>query len=109
MLMGTCAGLFNHLKKKAWLRVFFEFIPEFLFLFCTFGYMCIMIFVKWNIDWHERSLWTEDENPNNLTTVCMFVRVSVSVSLSPSLCLPTCIPMCHSVSQFVCVAVYLFV
>lgn len=68
MLMGTCAGLFNHLKKKAWLRVFFEFIPEFLFLFCTFGYMCIMIFVKWNIDWHERSLWTEDENPNNLTT-----------------------------------------
>lgn len=29
----------------------FEWIPQQIFLLTTFGYMCLLIIVKWNIPW----------------------------------------------------------
>lgn len=29
----------------------FEWIPQQVFFFCTFGYMCILIIYKWTIHW----------------------------------------------------------
>ena len=31
----------------------FEWFPQQLFLLTTFGYMCLLIIVKWNIPWAE--------------------------------------------------------
>ena len=31
--------------------MFFEWIPQQLFFFCTFGYMCVLILYKWTIPW----------------------------------------------------------
>ena len=32
----------------------FEWVPQQLFLLTTFGYMCVLIIVKWNIPWVEQ-------------------------------------------------------
>lgn len=40
-----------------------------IFLLSTFGYMVLMIFIKWNIDYTDRT----DEAPSILTTFLNFV------------------------------------
>jgi len=40
--------------------VWFGFIPEVTFLWCSFGYMCFTILVKWNTDWPAAFLETVD-------------------------------------------------
>nr|WCZ58470.1 vacuolar H(+)-ATPase 100 kDa subunit [Andalucia godoyi] len=51
MLVGVCMGLLNMIYRSDWFDVVVEFIPMFVFLAGTFGYMCILIIIKWNIDW----------------------------------------------------------
>jgi len=54
------------------LLFFFEFVPRFLFLFCTFGYMVIIIIYKWVQDWDTYPPGTD---PPNLvqTMIAMFL------------------------------------
>ena len=47
MTVGLVLQFFNHRYFKDWKHIYFGFIPEFLFLSCTFGYMSIMICAKW--------------------------------------------------------------
>ena len=47
MFAGLFLGLLNHLYFRDWKRVWFEFVPEAVFLMCTFGYMAILILLKW--------------------------------------------------------------
>ncbi|XP_063704995.1 V-type proton ATPase 116 kDa subunit a 1-like [Culicoides brevitarsis] len=47
MLFGVCMSLPNHFHLKRKMNVILEFIPQFLFLVCLFGYMVFMIFFKW--------------------------------------------------------------
>jgi V-type H+-transporting ATPase subunit a len=48
--------LLNSLHFKNYIDVFFEWLPQQIFFFCTFGYMCILIVGKWSIAWgFERS------------------------------------------------------
>jgi V-type H+-transporting ATPase subunit a len=58
VLVGTVqmfAGLFlalnNDVYERNWFKIIFLFVPEFVFLFATFGYMCILIVVKWCTTW----------------------------------------------------------
>ena len=51
MLVGLVLSLLNHLRRKDWRHIWFGFIPEFLFLSCTFGYMATLIIVKWLTPW----------------------------------------------------------
>lgn len=41
----------NSLHFKNYLDFFFEWIPQQIFFFCTFGYMSILIIYKWTIPW----------------------------------------------------------
>lgn len=54
MSLGLLLSLLNHLYFKDLKHVWFGFIPEVVFLWFTFGYMCFMIIVKWNTNWPER-------------------------------------------------------
>ena len=36
---------------RSYLDMIFEWLPQQLFLLSTFGYMCVLIIVKWNIPW----------------------------------------------------------
>jgi len=72
MLFGIMLGLTNDLFWADYLTVFFEFIPRFLFLFCTFGYMIIIIIFKWCQDYDTYPAGTD---PPNLvqTMIAMFL------------------------------------
>ena len=47
------------------LELLSEFIPQIVFLMCTFGYMVILIFIKWNTDFTGRT----SEAPSILNTM----------------------------------------
>lgn len=51
MIFGVCLSACNHIYFKDKISLYFEFIPQLLFLVCTFGYMCLMIVMKWCMFW----------------------------------------------------------
>lgn len=51
MLTGTTIKLLNFINSRKFLFIFIEFIPEFLILGCSFGYLCFMIIYKWCVNW----------------------------------------------------------
>ena len=54
MTFGVGLKTMNAVYNGEWLDVLFECIPMFVFDLCFFGYMCILIFIKWGIDWNQR-------------------------------------------------------
>jgi len=48
--------LLNGIHFRAYYDVFFEFVPRFLFLISTFGYLVFMIFYKWNTNYDTLEL-----------------------------------------------------
>jgi len=51
MTLGLIFSLLNHLHFKDMLHVWFGFIPELVFLMFTFGYMDLLIIIKWCTPW----------------------------------------------------------
>eukprot|EP01103_Thecamoeba_quadrilineata_P002384 TRINITY_DN12348_c0_g1_i1.p1 TRINITY_DN12348_c0_g1~~TRINITY_DN12348_c0_g1_i1.p1 ORF type:complete len:868 (-),score=155.85 TRINITY_DN12348_c0_g1_i1:42-2408(-) len=51
MTLGIIISAFNAIHFRKPYNLFFEFIPQMLFLYCTFGYMCFLIIFKWLINW----------------------------------------------------------
>jgi V-type H+-transporting ATPase subunit a len=54
MLFGVILKASNGIYFGLWENVVFEAIPQFLFMFATFGYMSIAIILKWLTDWTGR-------------------------------------------------------
>eukprot|EP01061_Rhynchopus_euleeides_P030236 TRINITY_DN50299_c0_g1_i1.p1 TRINITY_DN50299_c0_g1~~TRINITY_DN50299_c0_g1_i1.p1 ORF type:complete len:935 (+),score=433.42 TRINITY_DN50299_c0_g1_i1:45-2849(+) len=67
MTLGLFLSLSNHLYFKDHKRIFFGFIPEMVFLFCSFGYMCLMLILKWIQPWENAHT-----APNILETMTNF-------------------------------------
>ncbi|RNF25279.1 putative vacuolar proton-ATPase-like protein [Trypanosoma cruzi] len=67
MLTGNVLSLFNHIYNRELHKAIFLFIPEILFLLCTFGYMSLLIVVKWCTRWENTS-----EAPSILETMTNF-------------------------------------
>jgi V-type H+-transporting ATPase subunit a len=53
MIFGICLKGINSYYFKAPLELFFEFIPQVIFMTILFGYMIILIFIKWSTDWSK--------------------------------------------------------
>jgi len=53
MSVGIFLSLLNHLEYKDWKKVFFQFIPEWIFFQGIFGYLVVCIFFKWATDWPD--------------------------------------------------------
>lgn len=49
MLFGVILSLWNHVHFRRPINIICEFIPQLVFLMALFGYLVIMIFVKWSI------------------------------------------------------------
>ncbi|XP_077993119.1 V-type proton ATPase 116 kDa subunit a 1-like isoform X2 [Glandiceps talaboti] len=47
MMFGVFLSLLNHRFFNKPVNIFCEFIPQVLFLTCMFGYLVLMIFIKW--------------------------------------------------------------
>jgi V-type H+-transporting ATPase subunit a len=54
MTMGICLKGINALYFNSMVDFFCEFIPMILFDVGFFGYMVVLIFIKWNINWESR-------------------------------------------------------
>ncbi|KXS15185.1 V0/A0 complex, 116-kDa subunit of ATPase [Gonapodya prolifera JEL478] len=53
MSFGIILQVWNHLQFKRWVSIFFEFVPQFIFMEAIFGYLCILIVYKWSTDWYS--------------------------------------------------------
>eukprot|EP01106_Pelomyxa_sp_JSP_P000422 TRINITY_DN1059_c0_g2_i2.p1 TRINITY_DN1059_c0_g2~~TRINITY_DN1059_c0_g2_i2.p1 ORF type:complete len:635 (-),score=177.56 TRINITY_DN1059_c0_g2_i2:48-1952(-) len=47
MMVGIFVSLLNNLHWRKWLNIIFEFIPQVVWMMSLFGYLVILIFVKW--------------------------------------------------------------
>ena len=56
MLLGICLRGMNHIYFKDYLGFVFEFIPQIIFMSLLFGYMNIMIIIKWLTVWVDTKM-----------------------------------------------------
>ena len=54
MMLGIFMKGANCLHFKMWVDFWFEFIPQVIFLACLFGYMDLLIVLKWLTDYTGR-------------------------------------------------------
>lgn len=64
MCFGILLSLFNALHFKKYYNVYWEFIPQMLFMLSIFGYMCLLIIIKWCTDYQVP---LSSEQPKYLT------------------------------------------
>ncbi|EGR26919.1 V-type ATPase 116kda subunit family protein, putative [Ichthyophthirius multifiliis] len=55
MLLGVFLKGLNSIEQINFIDFFFEFIPQVIFLTCTFGYMVFLIILKWNFDFTQNT------------------------------------------------------
>ena len=63
MALGVCMKGLNALHQNSNVEFFFEFLPQLIFLFGLFGFMDLLIIVKWLTDWTGR----EGDAPSIIT------------------------------------------
>ena len=49
MTVGIVMSLMNHLDRKDYLSIYTEFIPQMLLLYSLFGYLSLLIILKWTM------------------------------------------------------------
>jgi len=75
MSLGVILSAVNAWHEKPpmkWLNLLTQFVPQILFLWCVFGYMCVLIIIKWCTD------WTHKGSPP------MILPIIISMFLSPN-------------------------
>ena len=53
MILGLFLKGINGIFFRDYIDFFFEFIPQLIFMCLLFGYMCLMIYIKWGTDWSD--------------------------------------------------------
>ena len=53
MILGLILKGFNGIYFGDYVDFLFEFIPQLIFMCLLFGYMCLMIYIKWGTDWSD--------------------------------------------------------
>ncbi|KAG5504492.1 hypothetical protein JKF63_04944 [Porcisia hertigi] len=76
MMAGVFISLTNYIYFNDKIKVWFRFVPEVVFLSCTFGYMCVLIIVKWLTTWENTH-----EAPSLLETMTNFFLAPGTISL----------------------------
>jgi len=77
MTFGVILSFYNAKYYKNKINIFFEFIPQIIFLGGLFGYLVIIIIIKWCTDWNNASI-----PPPSLITV--FTQLFLSIgSVAP--------------------------
>jgi V-type H+-transporting ATPase subunit a len=66
MVFGICLKGLNNIYFKQTIDFVFEFIPQIIFMTILFGYMVVMLFMKWSIDFTPKEIGT-DTAPSIIT------------------------------------------
>lgn len=53
MTFGLVLKLSNAVYFKAWVDLWLEVVPQLIFMVALFGYMILLIVLKWSIDWND--------------------------------------------------------
>ena len=51
MISGLCFKGLNCIYLQEYIEFFCVFIPQFIFMFTVYGYLILMIYIKWTTDW----------------------------------------------------------
>eukprot|EP00001_Collodictyon_triciliatum_P018620 03465_4 len=74
MVLGVVLSYYNHKHFNRPLSIYCEFIPQMLFMMSIFGYLVLLILLKWSMDWTGR----ESEAPLLVNTMIdMFLHPGV--------------------------------
>lgn len=79
MSLGICMKGMNAIYNKSALDFFFEFIPQIIFLLCLFGFMDLLIILKWLTNWSGR----EHEAPSVITQMINVALKGGEINGSP--------------------------
>jgi len=55
MSLGIILRGCNNAYHRQWVDFFFEFVPQIIILLCLFGYMDMLIVIKWLTNWEGRT------------------------------------------------------
>lgn len=69
MVVGIIMSLLNAIHFKKPYNIYFEFIPQMIFMLGLFGYMVFLIFYKWSTPW--TSIWYVQGTPD--TAPCSLI------------------------------------
>jgi len=72
MTFGLFIKLANHIHEHDMVSVFFEFVPQLIFMLVFFGYMVFLIFYKWFIDWGHSDL------PSTPSLITVLIKMVLS-------------------------------
>jgi len=72
MTFGLFLKMSNHIQERDWISLVWEFVPQLLFLWSFFGYMCFIILYKWCINWSEKG-----RTPPSLIAVLVSIVLNV--------------------------------
>eukprot|EP00595_Chromulina_sp_UTEXLB2642_P002985 CAMPEP_0196767516 /NCGR_PEP_ID=MMETSP1095-20130614/41710_1 /TAXON_ID=96789 ORGANISM="Chromulina nebulosa, Strain UTEXLB2642" /NCGR_SAMPLE_ID=MMETSP1095 /ASSEMBLY_ACC=CAM_ASM_000446 /LENGTH=876 /DNA_ID=CAMNT_0042135939 /DNA_START=84 /DNA_END=2711 /DNA_ORIENTATION=+ len=87
MTFGIILKGMNTVYFKSWIDFFCEFIPMIIFDIAFFGYMVILIFIKWSINWdHRMALGTCSYNANGVLGACSLSSESSCFNAAGSVC-----------------------
>jgi len=56
MSVGLILKLLNAIHFKQPLDIWFEWLPQIVFLWSIFGYLCFLIIYKWSVDWRAQDI-----------------------------------------------------
>jgi V-type H+-transporting ATPase subunit a len=79
MSLGVFLSALNAWNQKPplkWLNLLTQFIPQIVFLWAIFGYMCLLILIKWTTNW------------DNYGSPELILNVIINMFLSPTRVLP---------------------
>lgn len=76
MSFGIILKMTNAVHFKSKLDLYFECLPQLLFMLSLFGYMLFLIFFKWSIDWNNPPEGAEGAPPSLVDTL-------IGIVLSP--------------------------
>lgn len=79
MMMGLCLRATNNIYFGDYLELFAETLPQMLFLMSLFGYMALLILMKWSIDW----LAPGASQPPNLIDMMIGMVLTPGTVLNP--------------------------
>merc|ERR1719397_1055866 len=72
MSLGLFLKMSNHIKERDWISLFWVFIPQLVFLWSFFGYMCFIILYKWCVNWTLK-----ERAPPSLVTVLVSIMLNI--------------------------------
>ena len=69
MLLGIVLKGFNSVYFDNFIDFWCEFVPQFLFLACSFGYMALLIIIKWLTNWDDHRETLGNKGPPQIVAV----------------------------------------